>query len=164
MNNVYEKVLEFKNKFPGTVAWRLKKHCEVIEGYINPDEYVLYAFCGQKNEKWYDLFTSCVIVLTNKRLLIGQKRVVFGSIYTQITPDLYNDMRIYRGLLFGKITIDTVKEVVTISNLSKSSLDDIETFINDTYNWTDSQWTIDRVNKLVINIQDTLNLIKCAVK
>ena len=40
MNNVYEKVLEFKNKFPGTVAWRLKKHCEVIEGYINPDEYV----------------------------------------------------------------------------------------------------------------------------
>lgn len=130
MNNVYEKVLEFKNKFPGTVAWRLKKHCEVIEGYINPDEYVLYAFCGQKNEKRYDLFTSCVIVLTNKRLLIGQKRVVFGSIYTQITPDLYNDMRIYKGLLFGKITIDTVKEVVTISNLSKSSLDDIETNIS----------------------------------
>ena len=130
MNNVYEKVLEFKNKFPGTVAWRLKKHCEVIEGYINPDEYVLCAFFGQKNEKWYDLFTSCVIVLTNKRLLIGQKRVVFGSIYTQITPDLYNDMRIYKGLLFGKITIDTVKEVVTISNLSKSSLDDIETNIS----------------------------------
>ena len=50
--------------------------------------------------------------------------------YTQITPDLYNDMRIYRGLLFGKITIDTVKEVVTISNLSKSSLDDIETNIS----------------------------------
>lgn len=45
-----------------------------------------------------------------------------------------------------------------------SSLDDIETFISDTYNWADSQWTIDRVNKLVINIQDTLNLIKCAVK
>ena len=34
------------------------------------------------------------------------------------------------GLLFGKITIDTVKEVVTISNLSKSSLDDIETNIS----------------------------------
>ena len=45
-----------------------------------------------------------------------------------------------------------------------SSLDDIETFISDTYNWADSQWTIDRVNKLVINIQDALNLIKCAVK
>ena len=39
-------------------------------------------------------------------------------------------MRIYKGLLFGKITIDTVKEVVTISNLSKSSLDDIETNIS----------------------------------
>ena len=25
-----------------------------------------------------------------------------------------------------------------------SSLDDIETFISDTYNWADSQWTIDK--------------------
>mgnify|MGYP004515593613 FL=1 len=131
MSIVYEKALEFKQKYPGTIAWRLKKHCDVVEGYINPGEEVLYVFCGQKNEDWYDLFTTCVVVLTNKRLLIGQKRVVFGSIYTQITPDLYNDMRIYKGLLFGKITIDTVKEVITISNLSKSSLDDIETEISE---------------------------------
>ena len=131
MSEVFNKVCEFKQKFPGTVAWRLKKHSSVIENYLNPGEEVLYAFCGQKNEKWYDIFTTCVVALTNKRLLIGQKRVIFGSIYTQVTPDLYNDMRIYNGLFFGKITIDTVKEVIVISNLSKKSLDDIETYISE---------------------------------
>ena len=131
MSEVFNKVSEFKQKFSGTVAWRLKEHSSVIESYLNPGEEVLYAFCGQKNEKWYDIFTTCVVALTNKRLLIGQKRAVFGSIYTQVTPDLYNDMRIYNGLFFGKITIDTVKEVIVISNLSKKSLDDIETNISE---------------------------------
>lgn len=131
MGIVYDKVLEFKNKFPGTISWRIKKHADVVESYINPDEKILYAFCGQKNDCWYDVFTSCVVVLTDKRLLIGQKRVVWGSFYSQITPDLYNDMKIYKGLFFGKITIDSVKEVVTLSNLSKSSLDEIETNISE---------------------------------
>ena len=131
MHGIYEKALEFKKKFSGTVAWRIKKHSEILERYINPGEEVIYVFCGQKNDDWYDLFTSCVVVLTNKRLLIGQKRVVWGSFYTQITPDLYNDMRVYNGLFFGKITIDTVKEVLTISNLSKDSLDEIETQISE---------------------------------
>ena len=84
-----------------------------------------------KNDNWADIFTSAVIVLTNKRLLIGQKRVVWGSFYTQITPDLYNDMQIYKGLMFGRITIDTVKEKVVITNLDKHAMDDIETAISE---------------------------------
>ena len=128
---VFEKVTEYVTKYSGSIAWRIPKHCKVVQDYINPDEEIIYAFCGQKNEKWYDIFTSCVVVLTNKRLLIGQKRVVWGSFYNQITPDLYNDMQIYRGLLFGKITIDTAKEIVVISNLSKDSLDEIETNISE---------------------------------
>lgn len=130
MSKIFEQVHEFKNKYPSTIAWRLKKHSQVIEDYINPDEKVLYAFCGQKNSQWLDIFTSCVIVLTNKRLLIGQKRVLWGSFYTQITPDLYNDLQLYRGLFFGKLTIDTVKEKVVITNLSNSALDEIETAIS----------------------------------
>lgn len=131
MTNVLEKVMEYKRKYPKTVAWRIQKHAKVIEEYINSDEEVLYAFCGQKNNDWYDIWTSCAVVLTNKRILIGQKRVVWGSFYNQITPALYNDMQVYRGLFFGKITIDTVKEKVVISNLSKDSLDEIETAISD---------------------------------
>ncbi|MBE6155357.1 MAG: hypothetical protein E7164_01210 [Firmicutes bacterium] len=131
MSKIYELVSEFKAKYPDTVAWRLKKHAAVVDHYINPDEKVLYAFCGQKNDNWADVFSSAVIVLTNKRLLIGQKRVVWGSFYTQITPDMYNDMQIYRGLVFGRITIDTIKERVVLTNLSKHSLDEIETAISE---------------------------------
>lgn len=130
MGKIYELVKEFKHKYPDTVAWRLNKHAQVVEDYINDDEEVLYVFCAQKNDSWCDVFSSAVLVLTNKRLLIGQKRVVWGSFYTQVTPDMYNDLKIYRGLLFGRIIIDTVKEKIVLTNLSKYALDEIETAIS----------------------------------
>jgi len=128
--NIYQKLIEFKTNFPGTVAWRLHKHAQVIEEYINPDEEVRFAFCAQKNDTWYDVFSTCAVVLTNKRLLIAQKRVLWGSFYTQVTPDLYNDLKIYKGLFWGSIKIDTARELVTLTNLSKASLDVIETEIS----------------------------------
>lgn len=129
--SIAEMAWEFKKKYHGTICWRIDKHAKVVEDYINPNEKVLYVFCGQKNASWRDWFSSCVVVLTNKRLLIGQKRVTWGSYFTQITPDLYNDMEVYRGLLFGRIIIDTVKEEIVLTNLSKESLDDIETAISE---------------------------------
>ncbi len=131
MNSVYKKALEFKNKHRGGVVWNLKKHCAVVEQFLNPGEVVEFAFAGQKNDTFYDIFQTCVVVLTNKRILIGQKRVVWGYFLSSITPDLYNDLFIYQGLLWGKIKIDTVKEEVTITNLPKSGLDDIETHITE---------------------------------
>ncbi len=128
---VYEKALEFKHKHPGGIAWRLKKHCDVVEKHLNPGEEPIFVFMGQKNNTFYEIFTSCVVVLTNKRLLVGQKRVVWGYFLSSITPDMYNDLLVYQGLIWGKVTIDTVKEEVVISNLPKSSLDDIETNISE---------------------------------
>lgn len=131
MGQVYNKALEFKRKHSGGVVWNLKSHCDVVEKHLNPGEEVIFAFAGQKNENFYDFFTTCVVVLTNKRILIGQKRVVWGYFLSSITPDLYNDLMVYQGLIWGKIKIDTIKEEVTISNLPKSGLDDIETNITE---------------------------------
>lgn len=131
MASVYEKTLEFKSKYPGGVSWRLKKHCDIVEKHVNPGEEVIFAFCGQKNDMFYDIFNTCVVVLTNKRILIGQKRAFWGYFLSSITPDLYNDLWVYQGLIWGKITIDTIKEVVTISNLPKRGLDPIETNISE---------------------------------
>lgn len=131
MSTVCEKAMDFKRKHSGGVAWRIKKHAEIVEKHLNPGEEVLYVFCGQKNNEFYDLFTSCVVVLTNKRLLIGQKRVVWGYFLSSVTPDMYNDLLVYQGLIWGKIIIDTVKEEITITNLPKHSLDDIETNITE---------------------------------
>ncbi len=131
MGKVYDLARMQKAQYPGSVAWRLKKHCEVVEKHLNPGEEPKYVFCGQKNNSWYDVTTTCVIVLTDRRILIGQKRVLWGYFLSTITPDLYNDMQIIEGLLFGKLIIDTVKEKVIITNLSKKALYDIETNISE---------------------------------
>jgi hypothetical protein len=57
--------------------------------------------------------------------------MLFGYMLTTITPDMFNDMEVYMGILWGKITIDTIKEEVIISNLSKNSLPEIETNISE---------------------------------
>lgn len=128
---VYKKVLEFKHKYHGGIHWRLRKHAAVIERHLNPGEEVLYAFPAQKNESHKDIFSTCVLALTNKRILIGQSRVIAGYALTSITPDLFNDLEVYEGLIWGIITIDTVKELVNLSNIDKKALPEIETNITE---------------------------------
>lgn len=130
-NEVYNKVKEFKNKYPRTIAWRLKKNSQVVQMHLNPGEIVLYAFCGQKNASVLDIITTCVVAVTNKRLIIGQKRVVFGYFYYSITPDLYNDLQIRNGLIWGNLIIDTVKEVIHLSNIDPRGLLEIETKVTE---------------------------------
>lgn len=131
MGRVYDKILSFNRRHSGGVKWRVKSHAKVVEEYLNPDEEVLYAFCAQKNAKMSEIFNTFAIVLTNKRILLGHKRIVWGSFLYSVTPDLYNDLKIYKGLLWGKVIIDTVKEEITLTNLPKSSLDEIETTISE---------------------------------
>lgn len=83
---------------------------------------MLYAFPGQQNDNFWDVFSTCVICLTNHRILIGQKHLLFGYSLTSITPDLFNDMEVYQGLIWGKVVIDTMKEVVILTNLDKHAL------------------------------------------
>ena len=113
-----------------TIAHFLKRHSRVAQSIVDDDEKVLYAFCGQKNDAYSVLFDTCVVALTSKRLIIGQKRLLWGYQITTVTPELFNDLKIYSGLLFGKIEIDTVKEVIFVSNLDKKCLDEVETNIN----------------------------------
>ena len=130
MGIIVDKIIDFKTKHKGGISWRVKKHARVLENYINDDEIVTYAFCAQKNETFKDIFNTYAICLTNKRIILGHKRLLWGSFFYSITPELYNDMEIYKGLMWGKITIDTVKELVILTNLPKSSLDEIETNIS----------------------------------
>ena len=128
--DVYERIMEFRRKYHGGIAFRIKKHAEVVQKYIDPDEEILYAFCGQKNTSIKEIANTYAIVLTNKRILLGTKRIFWGSFFYTITPEMYNDMEIYRGLIWGKITIDTVKEEVILTNLPKSGLNEIESKIS----------------------------------
>lgn len=130
MGSVYEQVRAFKNKYPMTVGWRLKQNSEVIEKHLNPGEEVFYAFVAQKNDNPLDIISTAVVALTNERILIGRKRVVMGYFLDSITPDMFNDLKILSGIIWGKVYIDYVKEFVTLSNISKDALSEIETKIS----------------------------------
>ena len=109
MASVYELASDFKRRHPLTIGWRIKKNSSVIEKHLNPGEVVSYAFVAQKNDNPFNIIGSAVIALTNQRILIGRDRVVIGYFLDSITPDLFNDLKISSGIIWGKIYIDTVK-------------------------------------------------------
>ena len=130
MGKVYDQVCMFKAKYPGTITWwRLRKHSKVVEEHLASDEEPLYSFAGQKTPDVFDFFSTAVLTVTNKRLLIGQDHIITGYTLISITPDMFNDLTAYSGLLFGRVTIDTVKERVFFSDLDKKSLPEIENAI-----------------------------------
>ena len=131
MKSCYEMVREFKRKYPLTIAWRIRKHCKIIEKHLNTDEKILYAFVAQKNDRALDIMNTNVIAVTNKRIMIATKRLVFGYFFISITPDMYNDLTVKRGLIFGTVIIDTIKEVVELTNIDPAALPEIETNITD---------------------------------
>ena len=131
MSKCYEMVARFKSKYPTTVAFRIKQHCRIIEEHLNPGEEVLYAFAAQKNDSPIQLFNTNVIALTNKRIMLATKRVVWGYFFISITPDMFNDITIYKGLIWGKVTIDTIKEEVVLSNISPKALPEIESIVSE---------------------------------
>lgn len=147
MGKVYDQVQMFKAKYPGTITWyRLKKHARVIEDHLNADEEPLYSFAGQRNDDMTDVFSTSVLCVTNKRILIGQDRIIGGYTLISITPDMFNDLTVFSGILFGKIVLDTVKEIVTFTNLDKKSLPEIETAISSNMMNQKQKYIINKIN------------------
>lgn len=129
--SVYEIVKNNKMKFGGTISWRLKAHSKVVEKHLNPGENVIYAFACQKGFSSFSIFNTYVVALTNKRLIVAQKRLLFGYLFLAITPEMFNDMTVKTGIIWAKLTIDTVKEEVVFSNVSKKAISEIETSISE---------------------------------
>lgn len=130
--NIYKQAVDFKRKYPKTIAWRLKAHSKIAEMHINPDEKVKYVFACQKNHHSYEIFRTFIIVITDKRIIVAQKRLIFGYLLISVTSDMYNDLTVMMGILWGKVCIDTVKEVIMLSNIQKEALPEIETAISQT--------------------------------
>ena len=143
---MYNEVLKFKKKYPSTIAFRLKEHCKVLEKHLNSGEKVIYIFAGQKNAHSIAIPNTFVIALTSERLVFARKRLFFGYFFYAITPDMFNDLKVNSGILWGKIMIDTVKEFAVISNLSKDSLSEIETKI--------TQYMMNEKKKYSLNNKD----------
>ena len=131
MSNTYSKLKEFRAKYPVSIMWRLKAHAKVIDKHLNPGETVNFVFAAQKGYSSLDFFSTFVVVLTNKRIVLAQKRLLWGYTYLSVTPDMFNDLTVQSGIIWGKVYIDTVKETMILSNIDKNALDDIETQITE---------------------------------
>ena len=131
MNNTYTRLKNYKKRFKGTICWRLKSHAKVIDKHLNPEEEVKYVFAGQKGFSSFEMFNTYVVAVTNKRIIIAQKRILFGYLLISITPDMFNDLTVSTGIIWAKVVIDTVKEVITLSNVSKKAASEIETSITE---------------------------------
>ena len=86
---------------------------------------------GQYNASFAEIFNTYVIVFTNKRIILARKRLFFGYFFKSITPDMYNDLSVVKRIIWGSIVIDTVKEVITITNIDAKALPEIDRSIND---------------------------------
>lgn len=121
-----EQLASFKSKYPLTIGWRLKKHSKLLLEHLHDDEVIRYAFYAQKNNSSLDVTSTGIIAVTNKRLVIARDRVVIGYFFDSITADMFNDLKVRSGIIWGKIIIDTINELVILSNISKSALQEIE--------------------------------------
>lgn len=131
MNYIYEQAKEFKKKYPMTVAWRLNSHSKVIKKHLSSDEAILYVFAGQKSPFIWDMFSTYLVALTNKRILVAEKRLLFGYYFISITPEMFNDLSVQSGIIWGKVFIDTIKEQVIINNIDKRALAEIQNRVSE---------------------------------
>lgn len=130
-DKLYAMVNDFLRKYPLTITWRIRQHCKILYKHLNPEEEVFYVFPAQKNSNTLDIFSTVVVAFTNKRILIVQKKVLWGYNLLSITPDMFNDFEVYKGLIFGKIDIDTIKEVIRLSDFDPKALVELETNLSE---------------------------------
>lgn len=131
--SIYEEAREFRKKYPLTVAFRLKANSAVVQKHLDAGETPLYTFVGQKRKDRMGRNQTAVVTITDKRILIGRSKLFnFGYTLNVITPDMFNDLRVECGPVFGSVILDTVKEKVVITHLDRRSLDDIENHVSGT--------------------------------
>ena len=106
MKSVYELVLEFKQRHPFTIAWRLKQNSSVIERHLNSDERVLYAFVAQKNNNTIHLIPESKEDLVLQLQTLFKKHVIYSELkqrgvesfdyvyFQKIFQSSYNDVNI----------------------------------------------------------------------
>lgn len=130
---IYEEARAFRRKFPLTIAFRLKANSAVVQKHLDAGETPLYTFVGQKRKDRMGRNQTAVVTITDKRILIGRSKLFhFGYILNVITPDMFNDLRVECGPIFGSVILDTIKEKVIITYLDRRSLDDIENHVSGT--------------------------------
>lgn len=130
LNFICSQAKKFRRKYPLTIAFRIKAHSKVLVKHLNNGEKIKYVFTAQKGPSSFDIVSTYVIAVTDKRIMIARKRFFFGYMFLAITSDMFNDIKVKKGLIWSKIEIDTVKEFIVLSNIDPKAASEIETAIS----------------------------------
>lgn len=112
-----------------SAKWALK-HFLLIENSLAPDEEVYMCFIGLHNYQSstkHDM--NFAYAITNKRIVMAQKNLI-GEKLQSVSINNLNDITFTTGLLFGVITIDTMKEKFNVG-VAKIVGQKINTIIHD---------------------------------
>jgi hypothetical protein len=90
-----------------------KKHCQLAVNTLAQDEEVLMMFIGNHDFKSVKESSGfCAYLLTDRRLIIAQKRVV-GDLLKIVNLNMINDITL-RSSIMGILVIDTIKETIQV--------------------------------------------------
>lgn len=128
---IYTRAKRFRRKYPLTISFRLRAHSKILASHLNDGEKIRYVFAAQKGHSSFDIFSTYVIAVTNRRIIFARKRLFFGYFFTAITPDLFNDIKVRMGVIWAKLELDTVKEFIVLSNIQRKAVAEIESSVTD---------------------------------
>jgi len=112
----------------GILGWE-KKHFEVLENSLTPDEAALICFVALRESDSASGFYAFAI--TNKRLLYAQKQTISGESVKSVNLDNLNDIFYQTKLYHGYLEFDTLKECVTVCFPDKEDARRLYAVIND---------------------------------
>mgnify|MGYP000931086841 CR=1 FL=1 len=97
-----------------TKKWGIR-HFGLIENALQSDEVVHMAFIGLHNFVSISKHDSnFAYVVTNKRIIFAQHRML-GDVVKSVVLDNINDITMSRGVAFGVLCIDTIKEKFNVA-------------------------------------------------
>ena len=105
MESVYEKARDFKNKYPGTIAFRLNKHAKVIEDNLLEGEKVIHVYCGLNYQN-----ETIIVAVTDKRVIVGHKNIFFGSFCYSIDKSKICEVYASQGVMWGYVRMSTLTD------------------------------------------------------
>ena len=106
------------------------KHFSLIEQALSQDEDVLMCFIGLHNyisATKHD--SNFAYAITNKRIIMAQQKVI-GQNFQSVSIENVNDVTLQTGMIFGTITIDTIKETFNVG-VNKIVARNINNYIHD---------------------------------
>ena len=91
-----------------------KREVKQLPDIINDDEVIVYGCSGMNDGN------TVLCILTNKRILMLDKGLLYGIKSTEIPLDMVNGVSYSKGLMLGKISITNCATITKLENVNKN--------------------------------------------